>query len=114
MGFRFCIMDKPPMAGTSHRNLLVGGSRDTLLSVFRDHYVPAIHELCHTSKTRHVIAFLELIDNSVERRLWKTPRGPPGVLQHQTLAWVRVRVILLRRFKHPRSASLQCHGLPDR
>src|SRR5258706_10136228 len=122
MGVRFCTLDKPPMTGNSHRDLLIdgtshdvgGGSGDILLSVSSDHYVPAMHKLCDTAKTWHVVAFLELVDNSVERRLWKSPRRPPGVLQHQTLAWVRVRVVFLRRPKHPCSASLQCYGLPNR
>src|SRR5258706_9552281 len=121
MGVRFCTLDKRSMTGNSHRDSLIddtardvgGDSRDILLRVSSDHDIPAIHKLGDTAKTRHVVAFLELVDNSVERRLWKTPRGPPGVLQYQTLAWLRVQVILFRRSKHPCSASLQCHGLPD-
>ena len=54
------------MAGNSHGDLLVGGTRDTLLIVLHDHDVPAIHELCNTVKTWHVVAFLELVDNSIE------------------------------------------------
>ena len=90
MGVRFCVLDKPTVAGHAHRDLLIddtsldvgGSSRDILLSVFSDHYVPTIHELCDTAKRRHVVAFLKLVDNSIERRLWQTPRRPPGVLQH--------------------------------
>jgi len=121
MGVRFCTLDKRSMTGNSHRGSLIddtardvgGGSRDILLRASSNHYVPAIHKLGDTAKTRHVVAFLELVDNSVERRLWKTPRGPPGILQYQTLAWLRVRVVLFRRSRHPCSASLQCHGLPN-
>jgi len=28
--------------------------------------------------------------------------------------WLRVRIVLFRRPKHPSSAPLKCHGLPDR
>ena len=105
MGVRFCILNKLPMAGNAHRDSLIddtsrdvgGCSRVILLSVCSDHDVPAIDELCDAAKSRHVVALLKLVDNPVERRLWKTLRGPPGVLQYQTLAWVRGRVVLFRR-----------------
>src|SRR5258706_11520988 len=92
MGVRFCTLDKLSMTGNSYHDLLIddtacyvrGGSRDILLSISSNHYVPAIHKLDDTAKTQYVVVFLELVDNSVERRLWKTPRGPPGILQHQT------------------------------
>jgi len=75
MGVRFCTLDKLSMTGNSHHDSLIddtaryvrGGSRDILLSVSSNHYVPAIHKLDDTVKTRYVVAFLELVDNSVER-----------------------------------------------
>jgi hypothetical protein len=117
-----CVFDKLPMAGDSHSNSLIhgdflafgGGSRAILSDLLPNRYVAAVHELCDTTKLRHIVACLKLVDDLIECRLGETSRGPPGVLEYQAFFRLRVRIVLLRSTKHPCPATLQRRRLPDR
>jgi hypothetical protein len=116
------VFDKLPMAGDSHSNSLIhssflafrGGSRDILLELLPNRYIAAVHELCDTTKLRHIVGCLKLVDDLIERRLGETSRGPPSILEYQAFFRLRVRIVLLRSTKHPCPATLQRGRLPDR
>jgi hypothetical protein len=117
-----CVFDKLPMARDSHSNSLIhgsflafgGGSRDVLLELLPNRYIATVHELCDTTKLRHIVACLKFVDDLIECRLGETPRGPPSILQYQAFFRLRVRIVLLRSTKHPCPATLQRGRLPDR
>jgi len=122
IGARLSILNKLPMTGDPHRDSLIhkgflifgGGTRATLSYLFHNRYVPTIHELRDTAKARHILMCLKLVDNPIECRLWEPPGGSPGILQHETLTRLWIRIIFPRSPKHPRPTSLKCRGLPDR
>ena len=88
VGIQLIIFDERPVTGYSHCNsfldgcllIFIGTSRAIVLLVVLDHDVSAIHKLCDTAKSQHIIRLLEFIDDRIEGRLRKPSGGPPCIL----------------------------------